>query len=169
MIGIGMAEEEIAEEEPPKKSKKGLAVGLVLALAGAGGGFYAVQSGLLFGSHEETAQKDGESEHEEGNALPEIAFVPVDQLIISLGPEAGSKHLLFKSQIEVAKGDEANVTALMPRIIDVMNSYLRAVDARVLEDPKSLIRLRAQMLRRIKTVVGEEHVRDLLITEFVLN
>ncbi len=169
MIGIGMAEEEIAEEEPPKKSKKGLVVGLVLALAGAGGGFFAVQSGLLFANHEEVAQKDEEGGREENESLPEIAFVPVEQLIISLGPEAGNRHLLFKSQIEVKKGDEANVTALMPRVVDVMNSYLRAVDAQVLEDPKSLIRLRAQMLRRIKTVVGEKHVRDLLITEFVLN
>ncbi len=164
-----MAEEEIEEEEAPKKSKKGLVIGLVLALAGAGGGFYAVQSGLLFGAPEEAAGADKAQDHEEGEALPEIAFVPVEQLIISLGPDAGNKHLLFKSQIEVRKGDEEKVSALMPRIVDVMNSYLRAVDAHVIEDPKSLIRLRAQMLRRIKTIVGEKHVRDLLITEFVLN
>ena len=33
----------------------------------------------------------------------------------------------------------------------------------------ALIRLRAQMLRRIQVVSGEGRVRDLLITEFVLN
>jgi len=103
----------------------------VLALVGAGGGFYAVQSGLLFANHEEAAQEDEADGQKENDTLPEIAFVPIDQLIISLGPEAGNKHLLFKSQIEVRKGDEANVTALMPRVVDVMNSYLRAVDAQV--------------------------------------
>jgi flagellar FliL protein len=32
-----------------------------------------------------------------------------------------------------------------------------------------MARLRAQMLRRIQVVTGEGRVRDLLITEFVLN
>ena len=57
----------------------------------------------------------------------------------------------------------------MPRIVDVMNGYLRALDAAELENPAALVRLRAQMLRRIQIVTGEGRVRDLLITEFVLN
>ena len=40
---------------------------------------------------------------------------------------------------------------------------------RDIEDPAALARLRAQMLRRIQVVTGEGQVRDLLITEFVLN
>ena len=51
----------------------------------------------------------------------------------------------------------------------MLNSYLRAVSINELEDPSSLIRLRAQMLRRIQIVTGEGQVRDLLVTEFVLN
>ena len=57
----------------------------------------------------------------------------------------------------------------MPRILDVMNSYLRAIDTGSLEDPAAMVRLRAQMLRRIQIVTGEGRVRDLLVTEFVLN
>ena len=52
---------------------------------------------------------------------------------------------------------------LMPRIQDVLNSYLRAVEVRQLEDPSALLRLRAQMLRRVQIVTGEGRVRDLLI------
>ena len=48
-------------------------------------------------------------------------------------------------------------------------SYLRAIDTASIEDPHAMARLRAQMLRRIQIVVGEGRVRDLLITEFVLN
>jgi flagellar FliL protein len=58
---------------------------------------------------------------------------------------------------------------LMPRILDVLNTYLRAVDVRDLEQPAAIARLRAQMLRRIQVVTGEGRVRDLLITEFILN
>jgi len=102
-------------------------------------------------------------------ALPAIAFVPVDPLVISLGPGARAKHLRFTAQIEVASGHQAEVTLLMPRILDVLNSYLRAVSYRDLEDPAALVRLRAQMLRRVQIVCGEGRVRDLLVTEFVLN
>ena len=57
----------------------------------------------------------------------------------------------------------------MPRVLDVLNSYLRAVEVSDLEDPSALVRLRAQMLRRVQIVTGEGRVRDLLVTEFVLN
>ena len=54
-------------------------------------------------------------------------------------------------------------------ILDVLNGYLRAVEMRELEDPSALVRLRAQMLRRVQIVTGEGRVRDLLVTEFVIN
>ena len=60
-------------------------------------------------------------------------------------------------------------SGLMPRVLDVLNTYLRAVEVRDLEEPAALARLRAQMLRRIQVVTGEGRVRDLLIAEFVLN
>jgi flagellar FliL protein len=90
-------------------------------------------------------------------------------MIISLGDAAGSRHLRFTAQVEVAEASEADVTLLAPRIMDVLNSYLRAIEISAIEDPKAMAKLRAQMLRRIQIVTGEGRVRDLLITEFVLN
>ncbi len=40
---------------------------------------------------------------------------------------------------------------------------------RDLENPAAIQRLRAQMLRRVQVVTGEGRVRDLLVTEFILN
>ncbi len=155
------------EETPPKKSKKPLLIGLVLAFVLGGGGFFAVYSGILLApANEEVAM----SEHEKPtDALPPIAFVPIEPLIISLGPRAGNRHLRFRAQLEVTPDHQKDVEALLPRVLDVLNSYLRAVDLRDIEDPSALITLRAQMLRRIQLVTGEGRVRDLLITEFVLN
>lgn len=79
------------------------------------------------------------------------------------------KHLRFRAQVEVIDSAVADVTLLVPRILDVLNSYLRAIDTASIEDPQALARMRAQMLRRIQIVTGEGRVRDLLITEFVLN
>ena len=57
----------------------------------------------------------------------------------------------------------------MPRVIDVLNSYLRALEIGDIADAAALVRLRAQMLRRIQIVTGAGRVNDLLIMEFVLN
>ena len=50
-----------------------------------------------------------------------------------------------------------------------MNGYLRAVEVRDIESAAALTRLRAQLLRRVQIVAGQERVNDLLIMEFVLN
>jgi flagellar FliL protein len=51
---------------------------------------------------------------------------------------------------------------------DVLNTFLRSVDVSVLEDPASMSRLRAQILRRIRAIVPDAEVTNVLITEFVL-
>lgn len=156
--------EAIPEEAPKKRSKKPLLIGLVLALVLGGGGFYATFSGLILGSGEEHVEKE-----ETPGPLMGVAFVPLETLVISLGPDSGSRHLRFTAQLEVVDTATADVTTLTPRILDVINSYLRAIDTASIEDPHAMARLRAQMLRRIQVVTGEGRVRDLLITEFVLN
>ena len=155
------------EDAPKKKSKKPLLIGLVLALLLGGGGFYGVYSGMILGAP--PAQEQVAVHESPINSLPPIAFVPIDPLIISLGPRAGNRHLRFRAQLEVNPDYQADVEKLLPRVLDVLNSYLRAVDLRDIEDPSALINLRAQMLRRIQLVTGEGRVRDLLIMEFVLN
>lgn len=162
-----MAEAEAPQDAEPKKkkSKLPLILGLVLALVLGGGGFYATWSGMLFGP----AESEHAEEEEKPGPLPDIAFVPIETVVISLGQGGEASHLKFTSQLEVAKSYADEVTVLMPRILDVLNSYLRAVAITDLEDPTAMARLRAQMLRRVQIVTGEGRVRDLLVTEFVLN
>ena len=157
---------ETGEEPTKKKSKKPLLIGAVLAALLGGGGFYAVYSGLILAP---PPPESGPPDEQVAENLPPIAFVALDPLVISLGPDAGSRHLRFRAELEVDPKYEEEVTGLKPRVVDVLNSYLRAVDLRELETPSSLVNLRAQMLRRIQMVTGEGRVRDLLIMEFVLN
>ena len=163
-----MAEAQAGEEQAPKKkSKLPLLIGFVLMLGLGGGGFYAVYSGMILGDGH--ADDHAAEEPVKVEALPDIAFVPVDPMIVTLGGGGANRHLRFTAQLEVAKAYQQDVALLMPRILDVLNGYLRAVEAAELEDPNALTRLRAQMLRRVQIVSGEGRVRDLLVTEFVLN
>ncbi|KAJ57331.1 flagellar basal body protein FliL [Actibacterium mucosum KCTC 23349] len=160
-----MAEEE-AEQKPAKKSSlvKPILVGLALAVMLGGGGFYAMYSGLL-----DRQSNAVQAKNDVSSPVQDVAFVALDPLIISLGSNGANRHLRFAAQLEVLPENEAKVAKLNPRFLDVLNGYLRALDATDLENPSALIRLRAQMLRRVQVVAGHGNVRDLLITEFVLN
>jgi flagellar FliL protein len=158
---------EIEETETGKKSKLVLVISLVLALLGGGGGFFAVYSGLLFGSTAE--QESVEQEAPEPTALLDVGFVKIDPILISFPQGAISRHLRFSAHLEVPTQHLKDVEAVLPRIVDVLNGYLRALEPKDLEHPAALIKLRSQMLRRVQIVTGKARVRDLLIAEFVLN
>ncbi|WP_375262467.1 flagellar basal body-associated protein FliL [Palleronia sp.] len=180
-----MAEDMDSEANAPKrKGKKGLAIGLVLALVLGAGGFYATFSGMILGSGdaaedhaqagEESHDSDGDPAQaeimlEQGGDITDVAFLPVTPIVVSLtGPNA-SRHLRFRAELEVAKEQSSAVEHLMPRVMDVMNAYLRALDPDSLNDAGALIELRAQLLRRVALVVGANRVRDVLVMEFVLS
>lgn len=158
-------ESNTGDPPPPRRSKLPLILGLVLMPALAGGGFYATYSGLVLAPQDKDAAAGGAAVEQ----LPDIAFVPIDPMVVALGADRGGRYLHFTGQIEVAKAHEAEARLILPRIMDVLNGYLRAVAVSELEDPVALVRLRAQMLRRVQMVSGEGRVRDLLVTEFVIN
>ncbi|GFE49575.1 flagellar basal body protein FliL [Roseobacter cerasinus] len=156
----------IEDEVEPKSSKMPLILGIVLLLVGGGGGFYATWSGLLLGGE---SKKPAAEETKAEDKSPVIEFVAIEPITVSLPQSSAQDHLRFRAELEVAAGYASDVEAMLPRIIDVLNSYLRAVEMNDLTSPAALTRLRAQMLRRVQVVTGPEQVKDLLIMEFVLN
>ena len=152
-------------EEKKKGGKKGLIIGLLGALLAGGGGFYATYAGLILGPATKASAHVAESNIP---ALPEIAFIPLEPLVVSLGSTSSAKFLRFTAQLDVDPASVEAVNMVLPRIIDVLNTYLRAVSVDELGKPAALERLRAQMLRRIQVVTEKGQVNDLLITEFVL-
>lgn len=148
-----------------KKSKKPMFIGIIGAVVLGVGGFFAAYTGLILGP-------SSDSSHEEpvlAANLDEATFVELAPLTITLGKFATSRHLRFRAYLDVKPGTAEEIANLSPRILDVLNIYLRAVSEADLEDPTSMSRLRAQMLRRIQVVVGGGKVNDLLIAEFVLD
>lgn len=150
-----------AGEEAPKKSKLGLLVGVVLAVIGGAGGFFVTSSGMLSGDSSAPAKQVAYS--------GDVAFVPVDPMTISIGPPSDNRYLRFRAELEVKADKKADVETLLPRVVDVLNTYLRSISMADVEDPSALLTLRSQMRRRIDLVVGEDKVNDLLVMEFVVN
>ena len=166
------------DADVPQKPRKGLKgpilAGLALAILGGAGGAGAVMFGLLDGgagggeSHGAgTSSHDG-SGH---GAAPigDVAFVPMEPILVNLPPGASRNYLSFTATLEVRPDAAAEVESVLPRVTDVLNTYFRALDPADLEDPAFITRTRGQLLRRIRVVAGEDRVRDILVIEFVLN
>ena len=150
---------------PPPKRSRALAVALVATVLLGGGSFAGIYTGLLPMPDELIGGDAAEA------AVPAVqaAFVPLDEMVITLGPDAAARHLKVRLVIEVEPGAEEVVGAISPRVMDVMNTFLRAVDEGDFEQPRRMMRLRAQMLRRVRMVAPAGTVRDVLVQEFVLN
>lgn len=187
---------EDSEEQPKKKNGAMLIIiSAVAALVLGGGVGAAIFMGLIpTGGGDKHASDDGHSEKDShgkkakdshggghggdkgGHSTPydiqtvgDIAFVNLEPLIISLGPNAKARHLKMVLSIETEASGVGAVEIMMPRVRDVLNTYLRAVEITDLEDPAAMTRLRAQMVRRVRMVTPPDTVRDVLILDFILD
>ncbi|MDJ0637854.1 MAG: flagellar basal body-associated FliL family protein [Paracoccaceae bacterium] len=154
-------ENEDVEEEPKKKGKGGLLIGLVLAVL-AGGGAFAFASGMLGGG-------STKEEPKKMTLSDDLAFVSLEPMTVSIGNPTDRRYLRFRAELEVDSGLQSDVEKMLPRVMDVLNTYLQSLEMEDIEDPSSLLTLRSQMRRRIDLVVGGDRVHDLLVMEFVVN
>jgi flagellar FliL protein len=162
-------EEEAGEK---KKSRLPLIIGLVLLPVGAAGGFFMVKAdplGLFGGGDKQETAAEESTRYADPIPLGTVGFVAVPPVVIPIGATSDRRSLRFQASLEVPSAEVNAVTAIVPRVQDVLNSYLRALDPADFEAPGALDRLRGQLLRRIKLVAGEENVRDLLVLEFIVN
>lgn len=96
------------------------------------------------------------------------SFLVMEPMVVSISPIGRSKHLKISLVFET---DDDGAAALIENgfyVQDVLNTFLRSVDSEVLEDPAAMSRLRAQLLRRVRAIVPDANVENVLITEFVL-
>lgn len=155
-----------AEQDAPRRGmgRLGWLVTFLLALPLGGGGFYAAYTGALDAVlHPAEVAKVG---HDTSTAAPH--FLELDPLMVSVGGAGSIRQLRFRAFLQLGDGDGGDVTGLQPRILDIFATYLRAVSVDRLEDPTSLLQLRAQLLRRVQLLVGPDVVNDLLIIDFVI-
>lgn len=149
---------------PAKGSKLKWVIILVVLLGVGGGAGFAGYAGLI----DLDSLGGGMTAHNSGISGEDSEFVGLPELIVPLGEGSRARHLRAVLHIEVAAGAGERIKMLEPRVLDVLNTFLRAVEERDIESPESFARIHAQMLRRVRLVVGEQDVRDVLVGEFVL-
>lgn len=157
--------------KPGKGGKKRLLliVAAVVVLGAIGAGVFL--SGIL-GGGEETASGEGEhaAAEEKPAASPATIFHQMPDLVISLrGSDRRTTFLKLRLTAEVgSNADIARIEAMMPRVVDYCQLYLRELRPDDLQGSAGTLRLKEELMRRINAAVAPTEVRDILLSELLI-
>lgn len=174
--------ESAAEEAPAKKKLSGKKLVLfivlpLLLLVGAGAGLYVsgMLDSLLGKKHEEGDAKGGEhgKKSKDGKEIADAGpgyYYDIPDIIVNLN-DTGNKQRFLKLSISIeipAKEDEVKLEAVMPRITDHFQTYLRELRVDDLRGSAGIYRLRQELLARVKAAADPVEVRDVLFREILV-
>jgi flagellar FliL protein len=157
-------------DAPKKKGKKLLlAIPVLLIAAGAGGWFSGIIPGLL-GHGAKPATKAGVAKVEAAAAAAPPVYVDVPEIVSNLNvPGKRASYMKLHAKLEIAsQSDEAAVTAAMPRIQDLFQTYLRDMRPEELRGSEGSYRLREELINRASIAATPAHVMDVLFIELII-
>ena len=165
-----MADHGAAPEAEPAKKKRGkkllLAIPVLLIAAGAGGWFSGMIPKLL--GHTAPPAKSDAAKADVAAAPP--VYVDVPEIVSNLNvPGKRPSYMKLHAKLEIAAhSDEAAVTAAMPRIQDLFQTYLRDMRPEELRGSEGSYRLREEFISRASMAATPARVTDVLFIEMII-
>jgi len=137
---------------------------ILLIFGGLAGAYFTGLLDPLLG-HAEVA----EEEHQE--PAPMTVFYDLPQMLVNLNTGGGRKNNYLKISISLElTSQEAGVEleALLPRVVDNFQVYLRELRVEDLRGSAGVQRLREELLMRVNAAVHPIEVRDVLFKEMLV-
>jgi flagellar FliL protein len=164
--------------------KKKLILFIVLPLllvigAGAGAYFSGLLDGLLHKNASEAAAPEAEKKPkaEKKEAGPEqptevqaAVFYDLPEILVNLNsPGRKQNFLKIRVSLELESAlDVGKIEAVMPRIIDNFQVYLRELRVDDLQGSAGMLRLREELMARVNNAVKPAKVNDVLFKEMLV-
>jgi flagellar FliL protein len=174
----GEAEGQAGEEGKKGNKKKLIILLLLLLLLGGGGAGAALFLGggdkPAEGAHGEAAEGEAHGTDEHGEpfdpAAANVIFVDLDEQLVNLSSSGRrSSFLKLNLSVEVAtEPDAQRIKALMPKINDSFQLYLRNLRTEDLEGSAGLARMREELLKRLNAVAAPVEVKDILFKKMLV-
>ena len=156
----------------------------LLILGGIGGGLYftgTLDKLLGGGGGEEHAQ----ASHDDGHGGGEddghgdghgdeggvgARFLEIPDIIVNLNtPDGQPRYLRLSVQLEMKNQSDLNaVKAVMPRVVDQFQTYLRELRVRDLRGTAGIYRLQIELLARVNAAAYPVEVQDVLFQEILI-
>jgi flagellar protein FliL len=151
----------------------------LLILGGAGAGAYFMG---YFGHTPEkidcTAVTEGDKDYaacaqemaRTGASLPPGVFADIPDMIVNLNATAKQPRFLkisLKVELE-NKEDQKVFEAILPRVVDQFQTYLRELRLEDLRGSSGMYRMKIELLSRVRAAAPEIKVRDVLFQEILV-
>jgi len=156
------------KQKPPGGQKRRLILlGVPLGLAALGAGLWF--SGILPGMLGLRSAKPAAAAARPGT-LAEQAYLDMPEIIANLNVSSHRESFVkLKARLELAKpSDRATVTAVMPQLLDLFNTYLREMRPEELRGATGTYRLREELIARANIVAAPARVTDVFFTEMLI-
>ncbi len=136
---------------------------LVLVLGGGGGAAYF----FLLKPHDADKTKVAEAPP---LTPPEVAFSDVPDILVNIQSSDGTPaYLKLSLSLEMDNElEKTGMTALMPRLVDQFQSYLRELRVDDLKGSEGVLRLKEELLRRVNVAAAPYKVRDVLLKQMIV-
>ncbi len=151
---------------PGKKLVLFIVLPLVLVVAAGAGVMF---SGLLGGGDDETAAAEAGVEGEP-EVPREVVFYDLPEMLVNLN-SGGRQSAFLKIQVSLELGDPdviPQIEAVLPRIVDNFQVYLRELRPEELGGTKGVVRLKEELLVRVNAAVDPVKVYDILFKEILV-
>lgn len=158
-----------------------IAILLVILLIGGGAGAYFTGAlDKLLGHKEVNCEevKEGDEHYQECAdklaAATQVTgpgtFFAIPDMIVNLSSNAKQPRFLkisLKVELEKAE-DQARFEAILPRVIDQFQTYLRELRIEDLRGSSGMYRMKIELLSRVRAAAPSINVRDILFQEILV-
>jgi flagellar FliL protein len=155
---------------PPKKKGKLLLIAVPVLLAAVGGGlwFSGILPGLL-GHGAAPAKSAGVAKVPVVDPAPPV-YVDIPEIISNLNVTTKRpSYMKLHAKLELAReSDIAAITAAMPRIQDLFQTYLRDMRPEELRGSEGSYRLREELIARACLAAAPARINDVLFVEMII-
>ncbi len=136
---------------------------LLLVLGGGGAGAYF----LVLKSHDADKAKLADAPP---LTPPQVAFSDVPDILVNIQSNDGTPaYLKLSLSLEMDNDlEKTGMTALMPRLVDQFQSYLRELRIDDLKGSEGVLRLKEELLRRVNAAAAPYKVRDVLLKQMIV-
>lgn len=136
-------------------------VAAILLMLGGGG-----SSGYLYF----LSNKTHEEKHAPVTAKPPT-FVNVPEILVNLSSVGNDRAQYLKAQIVLEVSDPKiaeEIKPILPRVLDVFNTFLREMRSTDLEGSAGLYRLRDELTRRVNLAIAPSKINAVLFKEIIV-
>jgi len=115
-------------------------------------------------------KKEAEAPKEKGVTAPPV-FYELPEMLVNLSPGQGRRpaHMKIKVRLELSSAvDTPKIEAMLPRIVDAFQVYLRELRVEDLQGAAGMYRLREELMMRVNRVAAPAKINDVLFQDVLV-